>query len=92
MIRLPRFTYVAARSIAEAVDHLAASPSETMLLAGGTDLLPNMKRRQQVPRVVVGLRGVPELGSDRGQTGVRPGSDRGQTGVRPGSNRGQTRV
>jgi 4-hydroxybenzoyl-CoA reductase subunit beta len=26
-----------------------------MLLAGGTDLLPNMKRRQQVPRVV-GLR------------------------------------
>ena len=29
-----------------------------MLLAGGTDLLPNMKRRQQVPRVVVGLRGV----------------------------------
>jgi len=61
MIRLPRFTYVAARSIAEAVDHLAASPAETMLLAGGTDLLPNMKRRQQVPRVVVGLRGVAEL-------------------------------
>ena len=61
MIRLPRFTYVAARSIAEAVDHLAAAPAETMLLAGGTDLLPNMKRRQQVPRVVVGLRGVAEL-------------------------------
>src|SRR6187397_3522535 len=61
MIRLPRFTYVATRSIAEAVDHLAASPEETMLLAGGTDLLPNMKRRQQVPRVVVGLRGVAEL-------------------------------
>ena len=61
MIRLPSFTYVAARSIAEAVDHLAASPAETMLLAGGTDLLPNMKRRQQVPRVVVGLRGVAEL-------------------------------
>lgn len=61
MIRLPRFTYVAARSIAEAVDHLAAAPADTMLLAGGTDLVPNMKRRQQVPRVVVGLRGVPEL-------------------------------
>ena len=30
------------------------------------------------------------LGSDRGQTGVRPGSDQGQTGVRPGSDRGQT--
>jgi ABC-type glycerol-3-phosphate transport system substrate-binding protein len=32
------------------------------------------------------------LGSDQGQTGVRPGSDRGQTGVRPGSDRGQTGV
>jgi glutamine amidotransferase len=30
------------------------------------------------------------LGSDRGQTGVRPGSDRGQTRVRPGSDRGLT--
>ena len=29
-----------------------------------------------------------DLGSDRGQTGVRPGSDQGQTGVRPGSDRG----
>jgi len=79
MIRLPNFTYVPARSIAEAVDHLAASPAETMLLAGGTDLLPNMKRRQQVPRVVVGLRGVAELGSDTGQTRVKLGSDTGQT-------------
>jgi 4-hydroxybenzoyl-CoA reductase subunit beta len=61
MIRLPRFTYVAARSIAEAADHLAASPADTMLLAGGTDLVPNMKRRQQVPKVLVGLRGVPEM-------------------------------
>jgi 4-hydroxybenzoyl-CoA reductase subunit beta len=32
-----------------------------MLLGGGTDLVPNMKRRQQVPRVVVGLRGIREL-------------------------------
>src|SRR5688572_24007395 len=61
MIRLPRFTYVAPRTVAEAAEHLAASPSDTMLLGGGTDLLPNMKRRQQVPRVVVGLRGVGEM-------------------------------
>jgi threonine dehydrogenase-like Zn-dependent dehydrogenase len=32
------------------------------------------------------------MGSDRGQTGVRPGSDQGQTGVRPGSDQGQTGV
>ena len=31
-----------------------------------------------------------DLGSDRGQTGVRPGSDQGQTRVRPGSDQGQT--
>ena len=31
-----------------------------------------------------------DLGSDRGQTGVRPGFDRGQTRVRLGSDQGQT--
>ena len=30
---------------------LAESPADAMLVAGGTDLLPNMKRRQQTPRV-----------------------------------------
>ena len=29
-----------------------------MLLAGGTDLLPNMKRRQQTPATLIGLRGI----------------------------------
>ena len=33
-----------------------------------------------------------EVGSNRGQTGVRRGSDGGQTGVRRGSDRGQTGV
>ncbi|HEX5071120.1 MAG TPA: FAD binding domain-containing protein [Vicinamibacterales bacterium] len=61
MIRLPHFKYIAARTIEEAAALLAEAPAETMLLAGGTDLIPNMKRRQQVPRVVVGLRGVSEL-------------------------------
>src|SRR5262249_31995962 len=41
-----------------------------MLVAGGTDLYPNMKRRQFEPAVLVGLRGIRDL------TGVRPtGSD-----------------
>ena len=60
MIRLPKFDYVAPRTIAEAADRLAMHP-EAMLLAGGTDLLPNMKRRQQTPPVVIGLAGVAEL-------------------------------
>src|SRR5437763_514974 len=61
MLRLPRFEYVAARSVGEAVDALAAGPDDTMLLAGGTDVLPNMKRRQQTPRVLVGISRAPDL-------------------------------
>jgi len=50
MMRLPHFTFHAPREIREAADLLAAAaPGAAMLVAGGTDLLPNMKRRQQVP-------------------------------------------
>ena len=61
MMRLPRFRFVAPRTIDEAATALAEAPSDTMLLAGGTDLLPNMKRRQQVPRTLVSLRHVDAL-------------------------------
>jgi 4-hydroxybenzoyl-CoA reductase subunit beta len=40
---------------------LADTSTATMLVAGGTDLLPNMKRRQQVPATLIGLRNVAEL-------------------------------
>src|SRR5437899_10185770 len=61
MMRLPNFTFRSARSVREAVDLLAAAPGDAMLVAGGTDLLPNMKRRQQVPRTLISLRRVKEL-------------------------------
>lgn len=61
MIRLPRFTFRAPRTVAEAAAWLAESPAETMLLAGGTDLVPNMKRRQQTPKIVIALRQIAEL-------------------------------
>ena len=61
MMRLPYFEYRAPRTVREAADLLAASPATTMLVAGGTDLLPNMKRRQQVPATLVGLRQIAEL-------------------------------
>ena len=61
MMRLPRFEYRAPRSLVEAAAMLAESPADTMLVAGGTDVLPNMKRRQQEPKTLVGLRGVREL-------------------------------
>ena len=61
MIRLPRFRYLAAASAEEASRMLADLGPEAMLLAGGTDLVPNMKRRQQLPTTLVGLRRIPEL-------------------------------
>ena len=61
MMRLPRFRYRAARSVAEAAAWLAEDPQNTMLLAGGTDLLPNMKRRQQTPAALVALGGIADL-------------------------------
>ena len=61
MLRLPSFRYRAPKTVAEAVSWLAEDPSTTMVVAGGTDLLPNMKRRQQTPKTVIGLRGIGEL-------------------------------
>src|SRR5215212_9341468 len=60
MMRLPHFRYHAPRTVREAAELLAA-PGGAMLVAGGTDLLPNMKRRQQVPPTLIGLRRVDEL-------------------------------
>jgi 4-hydroxybenzoyl-CoA reductase subunit beta len=61
MIRLPRFRYLGPTSLPEALRILADAGPEAAVLAGGTDLLPNMKRRQQTPATVVGLRGVAPL-------------------------------
>ncbi|MEW5863830.1 MAG: FAD binding domain-containing protein [Pseudomonadota bacterium] len=61
MMRLPWFEYRSPRTVAEAAAILAGEGPEAMLLAGGTDLLPNMKRRHQTPRVLVSLRRVEDL-------------------------------
>ena len=61
MIRLPPFEYFSPRSVAEAVRLLAERGPEAMIVAGGTDLYPNMKRRQFEPKTLVGLRAVSEL-------------------------------
>lgn len=59
MLRLPPFRYVAAPSAREAARILRGEGPKAMAVAGGTDLFPNMKRRQFEPAVVVGLRGLP---------------------------------
>ena len=69
MMRLPKFQYRAARSVEEALDWLGEfAPGTTkdpearaMLMAGGTDVLPNMKHKVFTPQVVIGLRSVASL-------------------------------
>lgn len=61
MMRLPLFEFRAPRTVDEAARILDGEGAHAMLLAGGTDLLPNMKRRTQVPRTLVSLRHVEGL-------------------------------
>jgi 4-hydroxybenzoyl-CoA reductase subunit beta len=61
MMRLPLFEFRAPRTLEEAARILDGQGPNTMPLAGGTDLLPNMKRRQQVPRTLMSLRQVEGL-------------------------------
>jgi 4-hydroxybenzoyl-CoA reductase subunit beta len=61
MMRLPWFEYRAPKSVAEAARILSGEGPNAMLIAGGTDLLPNMKRRQMAPKVLVSLGGIESL-------------------------------
>ena len=70
MLRLPWFDYRSPRSLAEAAAILAGEGPQAMLVAGGTDLLPNMKRRHQTPKVLVSLRNVAELKALNGTFGA----------------------
>jgi len=60
--RLPKFEFVGPRTLAEVCALTAdASSGEVMLLAGGTDAILQMRRRERSPRCVIGLKGVSEL-------------------------------
>lgn len=61
MMRLPLFEFRAPQTVAEAVRILDGEGPQAMPLAGGTDLLPNMKRRQQVPKTLMSLNHIGEL-------------------------------
>jgi 4-hydroxybenzoyl-CoA reductase subunit beta len=58
MMRLPPFRYVAPRTVAEAARVLSGEGPTAAVVAGGTDLYPNMKRRHQTPSTLVALRRV----------------------------------
>ena len=61
MLTLPRYAWVQPRSLDELLDHLAAHPGDSLMVAGGTDAVPNLKHRLHEPRFVVHLGRVAEL-------------------------------
>jgi 4-hydroxybenzoyl-CoA reductase beta subunit len=74
-MRLPQFEYLEPKSIKEASRTLAANPKGSVLLAGGTDLLVNMKHRVIQPKKVINLKGIPKLAYvSEGRDGLRIGA------------------
>lgn len=60
MLRLPRFELLFPQTVRDAATMLRDSP-DSMIVAGGTDLFPKMKRRQQQPPIVISLGRIPQL-------------------------------
>lgn len=60
-MRLPKFSYCAPTRLSDAVKMIAEAGPEGMFVAGGTDLYPNMKRRQQTPKTVISVSRLREL-------------------------------
>ena len=61
MLTLPAFEYHSPSSIGEAVALLSKYRGQVKLVAGGTDLIPNMKHRLFTPAHLVGLKAIPDL-------------------------------
>ena len=59
--RLPKFEYHAPRSISEALGLLAEYDGKSRVLAGGTDLLVSMKKREALPEHLISMKGIAEL-------------------------------
>ena len=76
MLRLPKFEVRTPDTLAEAVAILAELGPDARVIAGGTDLVPNMKHELVTPRVVVSLARLPELRGigDAGPGWVRIGA------------------
>jgi 4-hydroxybenzoyl-CoA reductase subunit beta len=62
MLTLPVFEWVRPASVEEVLRELSVHRGECLLVAGGTDAVPNLKHRLHEPRRVVSLAGVGELG------------------------------
>jgi 4-hydroxybenzoyl-CoA reductase subunit beta len=53
MLTVPRVEWVAPASLEALHEHLAAHPGDSLIVAGGTDAVPNLKHRLHEPRYLV---------------------------------------
>ncbi|MBV8857310.1 MAG: FAD binding domain-containing protein [Acidobacteria bacterium] len=76
MMRLPKFAYLVPKMVGEAARMMGEAGPAGQFVAGGTDLYPNMKRRQQTPRTVISVGRLQELRriEGDGREGLRIGA------------------
>ncbi len=75
-MRLPKFSYLVPQTVREAAKMRGDAGVAGQFVAGGTDLYPNMKRRQQTPQTVISLGRLKELReiAGDGASGLRIGA------------------
>jgi 4-hydroxybenzoyl-CoA reductase subunit beta len=74
-MRLPKFEYLEPKTLKEATKALASDTKGSVLIAGGTDLLVNMKHRVIQPKQVINLKAIPKLAYiSHGKSGLRIGT------------------
>jgi len=74
-MRLPKFECLEPRSLKEAVKAFAADPGGALILAGGTDLIVNMKHGVIQPKRLIHLKAIPRLAYiSEGKDGLRIGA------------------
>jgi len=61
LLILPRFEYSAPRTVEEACSLLSQYKGKAVVLAGGTDVLVEMKKRHIGPEYLIGIKSIPEL-------------------------------
>ncbi len=60
--RLPRFDYLVPKTLDEALSLLSQYKGRARVIAGGTDLVPKLKRREiKAPEYIIDLKGIPDL-------------------------------
>jgi carbon-monoxide dehydrogenase medium subunit len=60
--RLPKFEYLRPSTLDEALSLLSQHKGRAKAIAGGTDILPKLKRREiQAPEYLIDLKGIPHL-------------------------------